>query len=147
MPTSDDVAALTVEVGRLSAAVRAEKEAKRTSNRRMSVVIVLLVLLGGWGWLNNNQRIDQIIDVRTGSRQVSCDDRQAFAEAHNFLVLGIVTRNFTRPVPADLDEGTQKQLAPVPSCATPQEVEDYVTGKTTPTKPDYPTITVDGIQP
>lgn len=136
MATSDEVLALTKEVTRLAREVREEKEAKRTSNRRLRAVIALFVLFGGYGLWSNNDRIDQIIDVRTGSRAVSCVDRADIARAHNNLVLGIVTRDFTRPVPVELHEGVERQLVPVPDCTTPQAVADFYEGRTTPTKPD-----------
>lgn len=147
MPSSEEVTTLAKRVQSLTESIALEKEAKRTSNRRTRWFIALLVLVAGWGWWNNNERIDQIITVRTGSRAVSCNDRHDFATAHNYLVFGLVTRNFTRPVPDDLAKGTLEQLVPVPDCSSPKAVEDMVTGKTTPTKPDFPTIPLTGIQP
>lgn len=148
MPTSDpQITALTEQVSTLAVAVREEKEAKRTSNRRMRWVIALVVLVGGYGYWQNSDRINQIIEVRSGSRVVSCHDRQAIAEAHNTLVFGIVTRDFTRPVPDELADGTRRQLVPVPDCSTSQAVEDFYGGKTTPTRPPFPVIPVVGIQP
>lgn len=135
-----EIEALTAQVRLLGERVREEKQAKRSSNRRMSVVIALLVLLGAWGQWTNSSRIDDIIEVRNESRQVSCNDRQVMAMAHNFLVFGIVTRNFTRPVPDDLANDTRLQLVPVPDCSSPSKVKDVVTGQTTPTKPEFPEI-------
>lgn len=153
MPDAD-VEALTGQVARLAQAVQDEREAKveanrrqKQSNRRMGTVLAVVVALAVAGWWNNNARIDQIISVRTGSRQVSCDDRAAFAMAHDYLVFGIVTRDFTRPVPPELAEGTERQLVPIPDCSTPEKVEDAVTGKTTPTKPEFPEVTIGGTQP
>lgn len=148
MPTSDpQITKLIQQVSTLAVAVRDEKEAKRSSNRRMRWVIGLVVLVGGYGYWQNSDRIDQIIEVRTGSRVVSCHDRHAIAEAHNTLVFGIVTRDFTRPVPDELADGTLRQLVPVPDCSTPQAVNDFYAGKTTPTKPAFPVIPVAGVQP
>lgn len=147
MPSSEEVVILAERVQSLTESIAEEKEAKRTSTRRTRWFIGLLVLLAGWGWWNNNARIDQIIEVRTGSRAVSCQDRQAIAEAHNTLVFGIVTRDFTRPVPNELAAGVRRQLVPVPDCSSQKAVEDFYGGKTTPTKPEFPEIAVTGIQP
>lgn len=146
MPTNEEVTALTTHVSNLTRAVQEEKEAKRTSNRRLRLVIALIVLVGGYGFWQNNDRIDQIIEVRSGSRVVSCIDRRAIAEAHNTLVFGIVTRDFTRPVPDELAAGVRRQLVPVPDCSTQKAVEDFYGGKTTPTKPEFPAIPLTGAQ-
>lgn len=145
MPTRDEVLALTDQVQALAELIFEEKEAKREaekanrrSNRILKVavaVLAVLVLLLGFAAARANTAADdakdavgQVIAQRTESRENVCQSNKGFAEAHNKLVIGIVTQAGARPIPPDLQDEVDEQLVPVPDC-TPEGIEAFYEGR------------------
>ena len=61
--------------------------------------------------------VDEVIATRTESRKNTCLKDMKFAEAHNRLVIGIVTAAGTREIPPNLQSAVDEQLVPVPDCS------------------------------
>lgn len=71
--------------------------------------------------------VDQVIEQRTESRKNTCENNRKFAEAHNKLVIGIVTAAGTREIPPSLNEAVKEQIVPVPDCS-PEGIREFYEG-------------------
>lgn len=95
MPTKDEVLALTDEVGKLAQAVHDEREAKRSSNRRMTVAIVLVLVIAVRGQFvaskaqkaadKAQDAIELVIAQREESRKNTCESDNRVLEGLRLL--------------------------------------------------------------
>ena len=92
MTSNDEVLALTAEVKRLTQRINEEKEAKRTSNRRMRWFLGAVVMLGVIGFWQNDQRIEDVDREEQHRCEASREGREALRELI-FVAIGDLDRD------------------------------------------------------
>lgn len=74
------------------------------------------------------EAIELILEQRAESRLNTCLREKKAAEAHNKLVIGIVTQAGAREIPLELVDEVEEQLVTVPDCS-PQGIKDFYEGQ------------------
>lgn len=67
--------------------------AARRATRRSNVALVLVALLAFFGWRSNNDRVDAVVQQRTDSRVIACQQDNIFRVSHNQLSDALVALN------------------------------------------------------
>ncbi len=116
---------LTLKVGKLTTAIRDERQARRFGHRLGALAVVAVLLFCGLLWRN----IRDIEQTRTEARVAACVKDKKFATAHDKLVIALATAGGTRPITPDIQPKVDEQLVPVPDCSPAGIAAFYHHGK------------------
>lgn len=98
----DPIERLTVKTGRLTKAIKGERDARRRGNRIMAVAITVVLLFSGLLW----KAIDEIRSARTEGRVLSCNQLNTLIDPLNDIIAG-----FAAPRPDRAARTPEEQAA------------------------------------